>query len=232
MGMPEETRSDVPEEGDNRGHVEKLEPEVQSGNQPFKKGVRPVCLTDRASAAATCRLAHYPTFVKTEASVSCMRLLASAFHSSPAGPLAPKLLTSQGDPPNVPRPAHRLRVQLLTILAPDVCDEHSRPQHVGQRRAGEEVIRREHLDGSGLAASPCNRLLGNCRDEPRVGDTRSGSLRSMLDRGLGVAVPGTIANNTCRDDPADHSEPSEQNTTRSSHAMLAGSDIRDLLASG
>jgi hypothetical protein len=63
MRMPEETRSDVPEEGDNPGHVEKLEPEVQSGNQPFKKGVRPVCLTDRASAAATWPLAHYPTFL-------------------------------------------------------------------------------------------------------------------------------------------------------------------------
>jgi hypothetical protein len=31
MGMPKEPRSDIPEEDDNRGHVEKLEPEVQSG---------------------------------------------------------------------------------------------------------------------------------------------------------------------------------------------------------
>jgi hypothetical protein len=31
MGVPKEPRSDIPEEDDNRGHVEKLEPEVQSG---------------------------------------------------------------------------------------------------------------------------------------------------------------------------------------------------------
>ena len=37
MGMPEETRSDVPEEGDNRGHVEKLEPEVQSGKPALQE---------------------------------------------------------------------------------------------------------------------------------------------------------------------------------------------------
>ncbi len=34
-----------------------------------------VCLTDRASAAATAQHAHNPTFLKTEAAASCMRLL-------------------------------------------------------------------------------------------------------------------------------------------------------------
>jgi hypothetical protein len=32
-------------------------------------------LTTRASAAATAWLGHYPTFLRPEASVSCMRLL-------------------------------------------------------------------------------------------------------------------------------------------------------------
>jgi hypothetical protein len=35
-------------------------------------------LTDRASAAATCLLGHYPTFLKPEAPASCMRLLGGA----------------------------------------------------------------------------------------------------------------------------------------------------------
>jgi hypothetical protein len=35
------------------------------------------CLTDRASAAATCLAAHYPAFLRNEASASCMRLLDS-----------------------------------------------------------------------------------------------------------------------------------------------------------
>jgi hypothetical protein len=33
------------------------------------------CLTDPASAAATCRPAHYPTFLRIEAPACCMRLL-------------------------------------------------------------------------------------------------------------------------------------------------------------
>jgi hypothetical protein len=37
MGMPEETRSNVPEEGDNRGYVEKLEPEIQSGKPALQE---------------------------------------------------------------------------------------------------------------------------------------------------------------------------------------------------
>lgn len=52
MGMPEETRSNIAEEGDNRGHVEKLDPEVQSGNQPFKKEMRPVFLKPEAPPLA------------------------------------------------------------------------------------------------------------------------------------------------------------------------------------
>jgi hypothetical protein len=36
------------------------------------------CLTDRASAAATSQPRHYPTFLRSEASASCMRLLGGA----------------------------------------------------------------------------------------------------------------------------------------------------------
>jgi hypothetical protein len=39
-------------------------------------------LTHRASAAATCPLAHYLTFLRPEASASCMRLLGGAAQRS------------------------------------------------------------------------------------------------------------------------------------------------------
>jgi hypothetical protein len=38
-----------------------------------------VCLTDRASAAATCPFGHYLTFLKPQAPASCMRLLDSSY---------------------------------------------------------------------------------------------------------------------------------------------------------
>ena len=55
-------------------------------------------LTDRASAAATAQLSHYPTFIRTEAAASCMRLLGRGGGGASRGELA-RVISSWGAGP-------------------------------------------------------------------------------------------------------------------------------------